>query len=202
MNFEIIRDMQSFGDVPAPLPLRNFAFLAQLDLHQMTLIGLSPSMQQAEEFEWKNRVSGFPLESGSEISDHMVCGPLVISQKFVVTALPMYGVSAAPQLAPIVFMLTELRNKKQMIDVLTSYARYPNMVIESLRGVRTEGCRDCLECDIVFREIPFADTEESTVSATRRNQKVINTRNKTFNLSAAAPVSGNVSCSRIAGGVK
>ena len=171
----------------------NAVFLAQLSLKGMELIGITPNMKQSEKYGWKNRISGITLENGTEISDHIVNGPLTITQRFLVTAISMYGPEGTAKIAPIIYLLTELRKSKQLTTVLTSHGIYRNMAIESLDAEIAEGYKNTLICDITFKEIIFADTEENTVTATNNFAKVTATKDKIFNKSSAAPKSGNVS---------
>ncbi|MDR1235492.1 MAG: hypothetical protein LBJ96_00640 [Holosporaceae bacterium] len=69
----------------------NFAFMAQLSLKGMVLVGLAPNLKQAEEMGWENQITSYTIEDGTNVSDHIINGPLEIKQKFILTALPPVG---------------------------------------------------------------------------------------------------------------
>jgi hypothetical protein len=185
--------LKSFANENNILSNWNMAFLVQLSIKGMSLLGISPILKQSEKYSWQNKISSIVLESGVEISDHIINGPLTISQTFIISVMSTYGIPGTVKVIPIVYLLMELRKTKQLISVLTSYGIYRNMIIESIETELMEGMKDALVCDITFREAIFAKTEESSVSVTNQNKKTLATKNKIFNKSASALKSGNLS---------
>jgi hypothetical protein len=190
---DITDNLSSLSGISDIIKGGNTVFLAQLSLKGMDLLGIAPNMKQSEKYGWQNRISGITIENGTEISDHIVNGPLTISQRFLVTVMSRHAIEGTAKIAPIVYLLTELRKSKQLTSVLTSHGIYKNMAIQSLDAEIAEGYQNTLTCDITFKEIIFADTEENNVAATSRYAKVSATKDKIFNKSAARLRSGNVS---------
>lgn len=168
------------------------AFIAQLAVKGMALLGLAPDLRQGEKYEWTNQITDHTLEDGSEISDNIINKSFIIEQKFILSTLNTFGIPGIVKLAPINAILMELRKTKQVIRVLTTYGIYKNMVIESLSSSVTEGVENTFTCDIRFREINFGSVTSSTVTATTQAQKTLKTKDSTFNVAAAETKSGNI----------
>jgi hypothetical protein len=173
------------------------AFIAQLAVKGMALLGLGLDLKQGEKYEWTNQITEHTLEDGSEISDNIINKSFVIEQRFILSAMNTFGIPGIVKLAPINTLLMELRKTKQIIRVLTTYGLYKNMVIESLSTTIMDGVENTFICDIRFREINFGSVTSSTVSATTQVQKTINTKNITFNVASAETKSGNIYPSRV-----
>jgi hypothetical protein len=167
----------------------NFAFMAQLSLKGMALLGLAPNIKQAEEMGWENQITSYTVEDGTNVSDHIINGPLEIKERFILTAFNGFSISGMIKLAPVLHILMELRKTKQIINVMSSSGIHRNMVIESLRAQQEEGVENTVICDIAFKELPFASTTAATVNATTMAQKTLAARDSTFNVAAAVPVS-------------
>jgi hypothetical protein len=166
-----------------------FAFLAQLSLKGMALVGLAPQIKQAEELSWENQITSYTVENGANVGDHIINGPLKIRQTFIVTAFNTYSIPGIIKLAPILYILMELRKTKQIITVLSSAGIHSNMVIESLTATAEEGIENTMICDIAFKELTFASMTSGTVTAETVAKKTLFTRDQAFNIAAAKPVS-------------
>jgi hypothetical protein len=186
--------LPSFEDFISKNVLSNnqFAFIAQLSLKGMALLGLAPNLKQSEEFSWENQITSYTVEDGTNVADHIINGPLEINQKFVVTAFNSFAISGMIKLAPILYILMELRKTKQIINVLSSFGIYRNMVIQRINAHLEEGVENTVVCDIVFRELKYATTSTATVGATSTTQKTLAARDNTFNTAAATPASTSI----------
>ncbi|MDR1333895.1 MAG: hypothetical protein LBJ71_01610 [Holosporaceae bacterium] len=165
------------------------AFIAQLSLKGMALIGLAPNLKQAEELSWENQITSHPVEEGANVSDHIITGSLNIKQTFIVTSFNSFSIPGMIILSPILTILMELRKTKQIITVLSSFKIHRNMVIQSINAKLAEGVENTVICDIAFKELQFASTTTATVSASTMTQKTLAARDNTFNVASAAPVS-------------
>jgi hypothetical protein len=169
-----------------------FAFIAQLSIRGLSLIGLTNNIIQSETYSWENQITSFPIESGADISDNIINSPLIIQQKFIVSFLAT-KVSGIIKIAPITYLLLALRKSRQLIRVLSMYGTYNNMIIKNLKCEVMENSKSTIVCDITFQEVIQAQTETSVVSATNIFTKTINTGNAIFNKSALKPIYNSIS---------
>jgi purine-nucleoside phosphorylase len=102
----------------------------------------------------------------------------------------MYSGEGIMKIAPIVYLLLELRKSKQMISVITTHGVHENMVITDLEINNADGYKDTVVCDIDFEECKFATTDEAYVSLVHTPPT---TKSNSFNVGSAIPKSGGIS---------
>lgn len=170
------------------------AFIAQLSIKGMALLGVTPNMKQNEKHSWENIITSNTIESGAEIQDHMVITPLRISETFIVSFLGSFGPRDALKTTPIVYSLMELRKTKQIIDVVTSCGVYKNMAIVGVEAEMIEGTVNSVRCTISFQEIMKASVEESAVSSSTIKQKIGRLLDPIEDMARRAPTQCVASC--------
>jgi hypothetical protein len=93
----------------------------------------------SEKFSFKADVTEFPIESGSEASDHVITKPErisisgLISNTYAIEFAGDGGIKHSNALDTLRFMI----NEKLPMTVITGMTRYHDMVIESIEGTRT-----------------------------------------------------------------
>jgi hypothetical protein len=170
------------------------AFIAQLGVKGMALLGVTPNMKQSERHSWENIITSNTIESGSEIHDHMVRAPLRISETFVVSFLGRFGIENVIKTTPVIYLLMELRKTKQIIDVVTNGGIYKNMAIVGVDGEMIEGSVNSVRCTISFQEILEASVEESVVSSSTTLQKTENLSDPIKGMARRIPTRCAASC--------
>lgn len=177
-----------------PTSFNGMAFMVQLGLKGMALLGVTPNMKQNENHSWSNIITSNPIESGAEIQDHMVIAPLIIRETFIVSFLGRLGPTVALQTAPIVYLLMELRKTKQIIDVVTNCGIYRNMAIASIEAETVEGTINTVQCTITFQEILLASVSDGVVSSTSSLQKTANLADPIENMACRSPIKCAAGC--------
>jgi hypothetical protein len=176
------------------------AFMVQLGVKGMALLGVTPNLKQSEHHSWENTITSNTIESGAEIQDHIVIGPLVIKETFIISILGRFDVLAALETAPPIYLLMQLRKSKQIIDVVTNCGIFKNMAIQSIEAETVEGTVNTITCTITFREVMQASISDGVVkSSSTISEKTRNIANSTKNMASRAPVSSTASLSSFFG---
>lgn len=113
-----------------------------------------------ENHEQNVDITEFPLEDGSTISDHMIVKPLELSITAVASSAALSVidlVSKALNPAISVFeQLTNLKNSKSLVTVITGLKVYPNMGITQFSVTRDKDTGSALFFTMSFREVKKA----------------------------------------------
>lgn len=127
---------------------------------------LDATMQ--EDHSFGGQVTDNPVEGGSNISDHQIRDPLVLTMGGVVSDSPAEFITGAfgafsGRAQSAYETLRELRDNSVVIEVQTGFALYQNMVIESLRipNDRTAS----LKFTAVLKQLELTQSESVAIPA-------------------------------------
>ena len=105
----------------------------------------------------RNRVTSFPVEEGSDMSDHVIKQPLRLNVTGTVSNAPIGTVVDARQgddkpSVEAYSRLVEIMTNNRLVTVITSKRPYDNMLLEALSDP-TDGANDSLKFTASFRQI-------------------------------------------------
>lgn len=154
-----------------------------------------------EQHEYFSQVAEHPIETGSEVGDHILNEPVRLTMEGEVSDTPVQilgGVlseNTGDRKLEAFDTLRRLRANRQPIDVVTGLAVYRNMVISSMTFPRDARTGRRLQFIIEFRQLEFVETqvirslaaaenirsEERDIAQATRNVGQANTRAATAN---------------------
>ena len=93
-----------------------------------------------EDHRYSSRVTNYPVEEGSTLSDHIINEPAEITLEGIVTDSPLSILSFFNRSVDAFNQFVEIHEKRELVTVVTGLKIYPNMAITSLnvpRDLRT-----------------------------------------------------------------
>lgn len=93
-----------------------------------------------EQHRHTSRVTTFPVEDGSILSDHIINEPTIVVLEGIVTDSPLQILPTFNRSVDSFNKLVELHNQRTIVNVITGLKQYPRMAITSLdvpRNLRT-----------------------------------------------------------------
>ena len=93
-----------------------------------------------EQHRHTSRVTTFPVEDGSILSDHIINEPTVVILEGIVTDSPLQILPTFNRSVDAFNKLVEIHNQRTIVDVITGLKQYPRMAITVLdvpRQLRT-----------------------------------------------------------------
>jgi hypothetical protein len=93
-----------------------------------------------EEHRYSSRVTNYPVEDGSNLSDHIINDPPIVTLEGIVTDTPLAILTFFNRSVSAFNQLVEIHEKRELVTVVTGLKVYPNMAITVLdvpRDIRT-----------------------------------------------------------------
>lgn len=93
-----------------------------------------------EQHRHTSRVTTFPVEDGSILSDHIINEPTIVVLEGIITDSPLQILPTFNRSVDSFNKLVELHNQRTIVNVITGLKQYPRMAITSLdvpRNLRT-----------------------------------------------------------------
>lgn len=110
-----------------------------------------------EEHLYNSRVTSYPVETGTLISDHILKLPVVIRLSGVVSDTPLAIFSSFNRSAAAFNALVNLFEKREVFTAITGIKVYENMAITSLDIPRNIKTGQTLTFNIELQQIIFSD---------------------------------------------
>lgn len=129
----------------------------------------------SEEHKFTSRVTYYPIESGTIISDHIINQPDIVILSGLVTDTPLNLFAPFNRSVSAFDSLLRLHRNREVVDVVTGIKIYKNMAITSLDVPRTIRTGQTLTFNIELQRIIFDDTvteffdEENIFAGTENN---------------------------------
>lgn len=105
----------------------------------------------------ENQITDHPVESGSDITDHVIRRPERLQLQGIVSGTPINLVSVGPlaEARPQAAFeeLSRLRREGELVTVTTSLKIYPDMLIEALTVERSTGQGRALHFSLQLRQV-------------------------------------------------
>lgn len=112
----------------------------------------------AEEHRFTSRVTYFPVESGTIVSDHIINQPDVVILSGLITDTPLNILAPFNRSVAAFNQLIQIHERRQVVDIVTGIKIYRNMAITSLDVPRTVKTGQTLTFNIQLQRIVFDDT--------------------------------------------
>lgn len=110
-----------------------------------------------EEHRYSSRVTNYPVESGTIISDHIINEPDTVILSGLVTDTPLNILAGFNRSISAFNALIQIHEKRQVIDIVTGIKVYKNMAITSLDVPRSIKNGQSLTFNIQLQKIIFDD---------------------------------------------
>lgn len=110
-----------------------------------------------EEHRFSSRVTYFPVESGTSVSDHIINQPDIVSLSGIVSDTPLGLLAPFNRSIAAFNALIQIHERRQIVDVVTGIKVYKNMAITSLNVPRTVKSGQTLTFNIELQKIIFDD---------------------------------------------
>jgi len=124
---------------------------------QMTVGSITFDNTISEEYSFSSRVTSYPVERGSIISDHIFNMPDTVTLTGLVTDTPLNVLATFNRSISVFNSLIALHERREVVTVQTGLKRYENMAITSLNVPRTIKTGQTLTFTIELQRIIFSD---------------------------------------------
>lgn len=111
----------------------------------------------AEEHKYSSRVTYFPVETGTIVSDHILNQPDIVILSGLVSDTPLNILAQFNRSVAAFNSLIEIHQRRQVVDVVTGIKIYKNMAITSLDVPRTIKTGQTLTFNIQLQKIIYDD---------------------------------------------
>ena len=118
-----------------------------------------------EEHKFSSRVTYFPVERGTIISDHIINQPDIVILSGLVSDTPLTIFAPFNRSVAAFNALLEIHRRREIIDVVTGIKLYRNMAITSLDVPRTVKTGQTLTFNIELQRIIFDDNDSVFINA-------------------------------------
>lgn len=126
-----------------------------------------------EDHSYNNRVSNFPIEDGTFISDHVITEPLTVRISGIVSDTPLNIFAGFNRSVDSFNRLVRIVENKEIITVVTGIKVYTQMVITSLNVPRNIETGQSLTFNIELQKLIIDDTTRLNLVANGPFQKGI-----------------------------
>lgn len=111
----------------------------------------------SEDHQYSSRVTSYPIESGTQISDHIIKEPEIVTINGVVSDTPINIFAPFNRSINAFERLVQVYNNREPITVITGIKTYLNMVMTNLSVPRNFQSGQSLNFNITLQKI-FVDT--------------------------------------------
>ena len=112
----------------------------------------------SEDHKYTSRVTYYPIESGTIISDHIINQPDVVILSGLITDTPLNIFAPFNRSISAFNTLIKLHEDRQVVDIVTGIKIYKNMAITSIDVPRTIKTGQTLTFNIELQRIIYDDT--------------------------------------------
>jgi hypothetical protein len=118
-----------------------------------------------EEHKYSSRVTHYPTEFGTIVSDHIIKDPDMVQLSGVISDTPLSILAPFNRSVAAFNQLVELHARRLVFDVVTGIKVYRNMAITVLDVPRTVKTGQTLTFNITLQKIIFVDTIQRELQA-------------------------------------
>lgn len=111
-----------------------------------------------EEHKYQSRITHYPVEYGTIISDHIVKEPDVVNISGMVSDTPLNIFAQSNRSVDAFNRLVEMQARRIVVNLVTGIKVYTNMAIASLNVPRNIKTGQTLTFNIEFQKVIFDDT--------------------------------------------
>lgn len=119
-----------------------------------------------EEHKFSSRITNYPIENGTIISDHIINDPDSISLSGIVSDTPINILASSNRSIDAFNKLVDLHRKREVFDVVTGIRVYRNMAITTLNIPRNIKTGQSLTFNIELQRIIYSDPSQIQMDVT------------------------------------
>lgn len=119
----------------------------------------------SEDHHYVSRVTQFPIESGSVITDHVINEPDTLSLSGIVSDSPLAFLSSFNRSSDAFNRLVRIHELKERVTVVTGIKVYQNMIMTSLSVPRTVETGQALNFVMEFQQVLLDATVQLNINA-------------------------------------
>lgn len=164
-------------------------FIAQIAAKGMYYVGVTDKFKQNEKIIRKNKVTSHVLANGGTIDDHVITGPIQISQDFTISILSRSRLAGLTVLTPVSILIEELSQYRGFVKVITSAGVHDNMIIDEMSVEETDDAQNLIKCHLSFIEIRQGAIKDTLVKATSQFDKAVRSADSQFDKARSLPKS-------------
>lgn len=112
----------------------------------------------SEEHKFTSRVTYYPVESGTIVSDHIINQPDQVILSGLITDTPLNIFAFSNRSVSAFNTLLQLHERRAVVDIVTGIKVYRNMAITSIDVPRTIKTGQTLTFNIILQKIVFDNT--------------------------------------------
>ena len=109
----------------------------------------------SEDHKFSSRVTYYPVENGTIVSDHIINQPDVVTLSGLVTDTPLNIFAPFNRSISAFNALLQIHQRRQVVDIVTGIKIYKNMAITNLDVPRTVKTGQTLTFNITLQKISF-----------------------------------------------
>lgn len=121
-----------------------------------------------EEHQFTSRVTYFPVESGTIVSDHIINQPDIVNLSGLISDTPLNLFFPSDRSITAFNQLIRIHEQRQIVDIVTGIKVYRNMALTSMEVPRTMKTGQTLTFNLQFQKIVF----DNTIQVLRDNGNV------------------------------
>ena len=106
-----------------------------------------------EDHNYSSRVTTYPIEDGSILTDHIINDPTTLTLEGIITDTPLSILSLFNRSVDAFNRLIEIHEKKELVTVVTGIKTYPKMAITQLNIPRTISTGQSLKFTIELQNV-------------------------------------------------
>lgn len=112
----------------------------------------------SEEHRFTSRVTYYPVESGTIVSDHIINQPDIVVLSGLISDTPLSILAPFNRSVAAFNALIQIHERRQVVDIVTGIKVYKNMAITSIDVPRTVKTGQTLTFNIELQKVVFDDT--------------------------------------------
>lgn len=133
--------------------------------------GFTIDVAVRESHQFPSEVTRLPVETGTDITDHIRNRPVVVTLDGIVSDTPIGAVAGLrpPDSLPsddAYSTMLEIRDAREPVTITTSLATYENMALQNLVVPRRSDTGDALRFQATFTQIQLVTNERTTIRTT------------------------------------
>lgn len=128
-------------------------------------------LSESENHQLESRVTQYPVEDGSPMTDHIQNVPdMLVLQGFVTNSPVQELIESGPRNGQTAFeALEEIHQTREPVRVFTTLKEYSSMALVSLNVPKSADTGDALRFSATFRKIRIVSSETVTVEDLRKD---------------------------------
>lgn len=121
---------------------------------------------RAEQHQYQNEITQYPVEKGGKVADHVIAQPTVLNVESIVSDTPLIAPTGQTTGLPSDEALAHLRlinANRNPVTIITDLGKYENMVCQSLTMPRDGETGKALRFTAVFQQVLLITNERTTI---------------------------------------